>query len=81
MQPEGTIVAVGTESNMVKRLASEKDKIKIIPLKVAYCDDMAKVTLEKLALCLEMLSEEYRIEVAEDIAADALKALKRMLEV
>ncbi len=81
MQRDGTTVAVGTEANMVKRLASEKDGIRIVPLKEAYCDDMAKITLKKLALCLETLSEEFRVKVEEDVAADARKALKRMLEV
>jgi quinolinate synthase len=80
-RPEGSVLAVGTETNMVKRLAKKSDKIRIIPLKVAYCEDMAKITLEKLAECLETLSEKFRVRVPDDIAADARIALKRMLEV
>jgi quinolinate synthase len=45
------------------------------------CEDMAKITLEKLAACISNLSEEYRVRVPEDIAADARVALRRMLEV
>ena len=78
---KGSIIAVGTETNMVKRLAGKNEGIKVIPLKEAYCEDMAKITLEKLAACISSLSEEYRVRVPEDIAADAGIALRRMLEV
>ena len=78
---KGSIMAVGTETNMVKRLAGKNEGIKVIPLKEAYCEDMAKITLEKLAACISSLSEEYRVRVPEDIAADAGIALRRMLEV
>lgn len=80
-QPDGSVIAVGTESNMVKRLASQNDRIKILPLKEAYCEDMAKITLVKLAMCFEELSGEYRVRVSDEVADDARKALKRMLEV
>ena len=81
MLDRGSIIAVGTETNMVKRLAEKSESIRVIPLKEAYCEDMAKITLSKLAGCISNLSEKYRVRVPEDIAEDARVALKRMLEV
>ncbi len=77
----GSIIAVGTETNMVKRLAGKNDDVRVVPLKEAYCEDMAKITLDKLAGCISEMSEEYRVRVPEHIAENARTALKRMLEV
>ncbi len=77
----GGIIAVGTETNMVKRLAGKNDDVRVVPLREAYCEDMAKITLYKLAGCISGMSEEYRVRVPEHIAEDARAALKRMLEV
>ncbi|HEY9159597.1 MAG TPA: quinolinate synthase NadA [Desulfomonilia bacterium] len=78
---KGGKIAVGTESNMVKRLAGKKDDVRVVTLREAYCEDMAKITLDKLAACISGLSEDYRVMVPEHIAQDARAALKRMLEV
>jgi quinolinate synthase len=78
---KGARLAVGTEANMVKRLADKHDGMTITPLKEAYCEDMARITLDKLAGCISRLSENYRVRVDENIAADARTALKRMLEI
>jgi quinolinate synthase len=78
---KGGIVAVGTETNMVRRLAGKNKGVRVVPLKEAYCEDMAKITLDKLAGCISGMSEEYRVRVSEHIAEDARAALKRMLEV
>jgi quinolinate synthase len=77
----GGIIAVGTETNMVRRLARKNEGIRVVPLREAYCEDMAKITLDKLAGCISDMSDEYRVRVPELIAEDARAALKRMLEV
>ena len=75
-------VAVGTETNMVNRLAESCHAfVKVVPLKEVYCDDMAKITLEKLALCLSDLSRSARVRVPEEIIRDARIALDRMLRI
>jgi quinolinate synthase len=78
---KGSIMAIGTETRMVKRLAGKNEGIRVVPLKEAYCEDMAKITPEKLAACISSFSEEFRVSVPEDIARDAGIALRRMLEV
>jgi quinolinate synthase len=77
----GSTIAIGTETNMVRRLAGENEGISVVPLKEAYCEDMAKITLEKLAACISGFSESFRVSVPGDIARDAGIALRRMLEV
>jgi quinolinate synthase len=78
---KGGIIAVGTETNMVRRLADKYEDVRVVPLREAYCEDMAKITLDKLAGCISEMSEACRVRVPEHIAEDARAALKRMLEV
>ena len=67
---------------MVNRLAESCHAfVKVVPLKEVYCDDMAKITLEKLARCLSDLSRAERVRVPEQIIRDARIALDRMLRI
>lgn len=78
----GETIAIGTESNMVRRLAERYHAIvRIVELKESFCEDMARITIEKLAACLSDLSETYRVRVPERIIREARLALDRMLEI
>ncbi len=81
--PRGGRLAVGTEANMVLRAAKKNaGRVEVIPLKEVYCDDMAKITLWKLAMSLAgMTKGQGKVELPEAVAADAKKALDAMLRI
>lgn len=79
--PEGSIIYIGTEMNLVNRLAKEYAGGKTIRhLDMTYCEDMAKTSEEKLARLLENLESAVPVEADETIAAPARLALTRMLK-
>ena len=79
----GERVVIGTEYNMVSRVAQNcHSVVNVMPLSRELCDDMAKITLDKLAHTLAGLHEDtYRVVVDKDIARDALIALENMLRI
>ena len=82
--PAGSIFAVGTEINMVQRLASEHPDKTIFCLDsiICPCSTMYRIHPSYLAWVLEALERGEvlnRITVPEDIARDARIALERML--
>jgi quinolinate synthase len=81
--PKGDRLVMGTEANLVLRAARKNaQNIEIIPLKEVYCEDMAKVTLPKLATTLLGIpASEEKIRLPEAIIADARKALDMMLRI
>ena len=81
--PQGERLAVGTEANMVFRAAKKyARRVEVIPLKEVYCDDMAKITLQKLAMTLmRVASGEGKIDLPDTVVADARKALDAMLRI
>lgn len=80
--PPGGKLAIGTEANMVKRAARENPSLQIVPLREVYCEDMAKITVEKLArVLLHLGGDTFRVKVEPDVARDALSALERMLRI
>lgn len=81
--PIGGRLAMGTEANMVWRAAKKNaGRVEIIPLKEVYCDDMAKITLSKLAVSLTgMTKGQGRVELPAAVAAEAKKALDAMLRI
>ena len=81
--PKGGRLAMGTEANMVLRAAKKNaGRVEIIPLKEVYCDDMAKITLWKLAMSLMgMTKGQGNVELPKAVAADAKKALDAMLRI
>lgn len=81
--PQGARLVVGTEANMVKRAAKKNaGRVEVIPLKEVYCDDMARITLPKLAETLmKVKTGEARVELQGPIAEDARKALDAMLRI
>ena len=78
----GTTIYIGTEDNLVQRLAKEyQGKKEILPIIPSCCSNMAKVTKENLLFTLKNLKPENKISVPEHIILLARKALKKMLEV
>lgn len=80
--PAGSVVYIGTEENLVNRLAAKHAGCKTIkPLLSARCEDMGKITLHKLAKTLESLKSTTPVTVSNTIKEPAKLALERMLAV
>jgi quinolinate synthase len=82
--PAGSAWAVGTELNLVQRLAhTHKDKtIVFLDKTVCYCSTMNRIDLPHLVWALESLAEGQvvnRITVDTQTAAEARAALGQML--
>lgn len=76
----GSTVIVGTEFNLVERLANRyAGRLNIIPLKESVCADMARINLDNLLHVLKHWPEDNRVDVPPAVAADARLALDRML--
>lgn len=83
--PAGSAWAIGTELNLVKRLAAAHPDKRIVFLDrtVCYCSTMNRIDLPHLVWALESLVEGQvvnRIEVDPDTAHYAELALQRMLD-
>lgn len=76
---KGSIIIIGTEINLVERLALEYEDKTIIPLKRSLCPNMFKINLGNLFHTLENIGQLNRIEVESSIKKDAKLALDRML--
>ena len=82
--PAGSKWAIGTELNLVRRLAAEHpDKtVAFLDRTVCFCSTMNRIDLPHLVWALESLASGqlvHRITVDPDTATDARKALDRML--
>lgn len=83
-QPPGSIIAVGTEINLINRMAHAHPDIRIFELSgqtCPVCANMYRTTMADLANTVENLDVFDRIVVKDEIKADARLALNRMLEV
>ncbi|MCW2815358.1 MAG: quinolinate synthetase [Nocardioides sp.] len=83
--PAGSSWAIGTELNLVQRLAkAHPDKqITFLDKDVCYCSTMNRIDLPHFVWALESLVEGVvvnRIEVDPETERDALVALQRMLD-
>ncbi|OIO03659.1 MAG: quinolinate synthetase [Desulfovibrionaceae bacterium CG1_02_65_16] len=81
--PKGATIAVGTEVNLVLRLA-ERHKVEgktIVPIKTMRCTNMAKTTELRLAELLDTLDDAAPLTLADDVAEHARVALTRMLDI
>ncbi len=79
---KGSSVAVGTEFNMVNRLSMDfRQNVRVLPLNKVLCEDMARITPDKLAQCLVDPDDSQRVRVDATIADNAVKALDRMLKI
>jgi quinolinate synthase len=77
--PPGSTIIIGTEINLVSRLASEFPDRQVLDLHYSLCPNMFKINLEKLWWTLENLGEANVVQVPEDIKTEARFALDRML--
>ncbi|MCA1984001.1 quinolinate synthase NadA [Nocardioides nematodiphilus] len=83
--PAGSAWAIGTELNLVQRLAKAHPDKRIVFLDktVCYCSTMNRIDLPHLVWALESLVEGNvvnKIEVDEQTTAEAKLALQRMLD-
>lgn len=76
--PESTII-IGTEINLVHRLALEHPDKQVLDLHYSLCPNMFKIDLAKLLWTLENLGSVNVVTIPEDIKAGARLALDRML--
>ncbi len=82
--PAGSIWAVGTELNLVKRLAASNPEKTVLFLDktICYCSTMNRIDLPHLVWAMESLvggKVVNQIKVADGVARDAKVALERML--
>ncbi len=75
----GSVVVVGTEINLVKRLARDFPDRTVRPLDTSLCPNMYKTTLAKLADVLESFDDMNEIVLRPEIVEHARVALERML--
>jgi quinolinate synthase len=82
--PAGSSIAIGTEVNLINRMALyHKDKtiVQLSGQTCPVCANMYRTTLNDLAYCLENYMDLKPIRVGEPDRSDALLALERMLEI
>jgi quinolinate synthase len=77
--PPGSTIIVGTEINLVSRLALEFPDREVLDLHYSLCPNMFKIDLTKLLWTLENLGSVNVVTVPEDLKAEARLALDRML--
>jgi quinolinate synthase len=78
--PDGEEIFIGTEQNLVARLANEENgRVRLKPLRVSLCPDMGMTTPEAILKVLQEWPEENRVHVPPSVAAEARLCLDRML--
>jgi quinolinate synthase len=78
--PDGAVVVIGTEINLVERLAeAQQGRIVVKALQPSVCANMAKTNVHNLLDLLRNWPPDNRVTVAPDAAGDARRALERML--
>ena len=75
----GSTIIVGTEINLVSRLAQEFPDREVLDLQYSLCPNMFKIDLAKLLWTLENLGSVNVVTIPEDQKAEARLALDRML--
>ena len=78
--PPDSVIVIGTEINLINRLALEYPDKKILDLHYSLCPNMFKINLNNLLDTLADIGQINLITVPEDIKADARLALDRMLD-
>jgi len=82
--PAGSVIAIGTEVNLIHRMAEENRDKTIFQLSgeiCPVCANMYRTTINDLAYCLDHYDDLKPIRVPESDRADALLSLQRMLEI
>jgi len=78
--PPDTTIAVGTEINLINRLALENPDKKILDLHYSLCPNMFKINLKNLLWTLENTGKVNLVTVPDEIKSGAKLALDRMLD-
>jgi len=78
--PEGSTIIIGTEINLVQRLARQYPDKQVHELARSLCPNMFRIGLPDLLWTLDTIGEANRVEVDPEIKAGARKALERMLQ-
>jgi len=82
--PAGSVIAIGTELNLVHRLAVNHPDKRIFELSgdtCPICSNMFRTSQADLCFTIENLDKANLVIVPEDIKADARIALERLLEI
>ncbi len=82
--PSGSTIAIGTEINLINRMAHaypDKTIIELSGQTCPVCANMYRTTLNDLAYCLENHADIRPVVVPEPTRSEAVLALERMLEV
>jgi quinolinate synthase len=79
--PPGSIIAIGTEVNLVNRLALENPDKRVFELSRSLCPNMFRINLKNLLWTLECLDESTLVSVPAELKPDARVALDRMLKI
>lgn len=74
-----TTIIIGTEVNLVDRLALEHPDKRVLALHHSLCPNMFKINLKNLLSTLENIGQVNVVTVPEEIKTDARMALDRML--
>jgi len=77
--PAETTIMVGTEINLIKRLAMEHPDKRIVELHHSLCPNMFKINLNKLLWTLQNIGEVNVVTVPKETKKGARLALDRML--
>ncbi|BDV01415.1 quinolinate synthetase [Thermodesulfomicrobium sp. WS] len=77
--PAGSTLAIGTEDNLVARLARRHPEVRILPVRRVLCSNMAKTDVHALTAKLQELDTAQPVRVDAATAAAARLALERML--
>ncbi len=75
----GEVFGIGTEYNLVNRLAAENPDKTVIPMNESMCPNMFKITEEHVYETLKNLETATPVNVDEKYKQGALLALNRML--
>jgi len=79
--PKGSTTIVGTEINLVSRLAKENPSKKVYELARSLCPNMYKINLQNLAFSMENLGKINVVKIDKETKKHARIPLKRMLDI
>jgi quinolinate synthase len=77
--PQDSTIVVGTETNLIQRLAFEYPDKNVLELHHSICPNMFKINPDNLLWTLENIGEANQVIVDEGVKEEARKALDRML--
>jgi len=82
--PTGSTIAIGTEINLINRMAHQYPDKTILELSgqtCPVCANMYRTTINDLAYTLENMDDIKPVKVSEPVRSEAQLALEKMLEV